>query len=48
MQRPFLLKLFSWFLRHTEKQHVILPRFAVGIVMVRTMYNVALNSLRAQ
>jgi len=30
-------------LRRTEKQHVISPRFAVGIIMEWSMYNVALN-----
>ena len=48
MWRPFLLKLFSWFLRHTEKQHGISLRFVVGIVMVWSTYNVALNLLCGQ
>ena len=37
MRRPFLFKPFSWFLRRTENQHVISPRFAAGIVMVRSL-----------
>ena len=45
MQRPFLLKLFSWFLRCTKKSMV---RLVVGVITVRSMYNIVLSSLCGQ
>ena len=38
--KTLLLKSFSLFLWRTEKQHGILPRFAVGIVMVQSTCSV--------
>ena len=48
MRNPFLLKSYSWFLRHTGKHHGISPRFAVEIVTVQSTYNVALDSSRGK